>query len=69
MHRHTAELIEVAHDNANNLPEDMARVRARIARGGESSSYLFIMRRQEYGAKRGCWLTQQLLPSDSKYIQ
>ena len=60
---------EVQVDNAADMPPNMARVRAQLRRGSAASDYIFIMRRVDEGSKSGCWLTQQLLPADSKWLR
>jgi hypothetical protein len=59
--------LEVQLDSADT--PDTARVRAQLRRGSAASDFIFIMRRVDEGSKRGCWLTQQLLPADSKYLR
>ena len=59
---------DVQLDTPADMPPDMARIRAQLRRGAAASEYVFIMRRMDQGSKRGCWLTLQLLPADSKYL-
>jgi hypothetical protein len=50
-------------------PDGLVDVRARVRGGGGETEFVFRMMMRQTGSKAGCWLTKQLLPADSKWLQ
>jgi hypothetical protein len=44
-------------------------VRASVRKGSATQDFVFVMEQETTGSKKGSWLTKQLLPADSKYLQ
>jgi hypothetical protein len=44
-------------------------VRTRVRGGGGETEFVFRMMLRQTGSKAGCWLTKQLLPADSKWLE
>ena len=59
---------EVSAPAAAAGPDGLVDVRARVRGGAGDRDFVFRMMLRKTGSKAGCWLTKQLLPANSKWL-